>query len=62
MEEIESVGVTDAVVDEMIEVEIEEEIGMAVDVQYGLTNTDLQHELTIELQWKIYQAGSAGRT
>ena len=27
MEEIESVGVTDAVVDEMIEVEIEEEIG-----------------------------------
>lgn len=64
MEEIESVGVTNAVVDEdeMIEVEIEEEIGMAVDVQYGLTNTDLQHELTIELQWKIYQAGSAGRT
>jgi hypothetical protein len=62
MEEIESVGVMDAVVDEMIEVEIEEEIGMAVDVQYGLTNTDLQHELTIELQWKIYQAGSAGRT
>lgn len=64
MEEIESVGVTNAVVDEdeMIEVEIEEEIGMAVDVQYGLTNTDPQHELTIELQWKIYQAGSAGRT
>ena len=29
MEEIESVGVTDAVVDEMIEVEIEEEIGNA---------------------------------
>ena len=83
MEEIESVGVTDAVVDEMIEAEIEEEIGnancfncktaktqyisfysivhilkylflifsgMAVDVQYGLTNTGLQHELTIELQ------------
>ena len=82
MEEIESVGVTDAVVDEMIEAEIEDEIGnancfncktakkyisfdsiihilkylflifsgMAVDVQYGLTNTGLQHELTIELQ------------
>ena len=29
MEEIESVGVTDAVVDEMIEAEIEEEIGNA---------------------------------
>jgi len=62
MEETESVGATDAVVDEMIEVEIEEEIGMAVDVQYGLINTDLQHEQTIELQWKICQAGSAGRT
>ena len=36
-------------------------LGMAVDVQYGLINTDLQHEQTIELQWKICQAGLAGR-
>ena len=34
---------------------------MAEDVQYGLTNTDLQREPIIESLWKICRAGSAGR-
>jgi len=72
MEEIESVGVMneevevdeinvgeEEVVEEMIEEVIE--IEMAVDVQYGLINTDLQQEPIIGLRSKICLAGLAGR-
>ena len=46
MEEIESVGVTDAVVDEMIEAEIEEEIGNANCFNCKTAKTPMRNHLT----------------
>lgn len=62
MEETENAGARDEEVDDMIEVvAVIAEIEMAVDVQCGLTNTDLQQEPIIGLRWKICRAGLAGR-